>query len=860
MAEFSEQQHPPHPPDPGVPPPGEGQAADLYRRGVLAFKQGRDREALDQFHRLAQLPSTTLQWQIKGQMGQILAQQRLGQVDQARQGCEQIIAGGVPQACRWAEAVLAKLPTPAAAQTEAPTQGPPAPPTETSKDQAPPTLASDPKEIDPKGVDPTGFVPLDPPSQVTAAPTTPPPDSGNGKPVAPSAHATPSLRPDHDGTSLFHYQQLNQEAEPEPSDPPLSQAISTPQGMAAAITPPPPTVSSPTTSSPTKHPPTQGQPGTLRPSQRSRAGKPAGKPAGLHQPSLDSPYGRWIVQIVTLLVVLWATTTGIHLLFGGINTLLRRVTWPLRLGGLALLDRSYTAPIVVLLVGLMLTSPWWMDYLLAQIYGQRPLTPRQLQGTHPAVLKQLRQQCQQRGWYLPELRLLPTADPLCFSYGWRPRHLRIVVSQGFLDSGDDERLSMAYAYELAHMVNQATAVISGLGGILLILHTLYGRLALGREGVSSRFLRVALGGMACLCYGLFWGLRRGLLWLSRMRSGWADRRVEAMTQRPDLQQQYLTWLTVHLPAHLIQRGSLHPLWDGLDVLMPLSPHAALSPGSFIPTLGEAATVLNDWANPYRQWLVGGASHLPLGRRFQGLVQRAIQRQQPTLNLVEALPSVPLTVSLPRLMRQKAPVLGLVLGGGLAFSLWFVGGLVRRLDWYRLSWWYQDESLLYGGVLLGLGLGLLTRINTLYPDIPSIQRPISEASQLLGAPDQLPVEGEPCWMAGQLISPLSETQGQNFQGQNLYLATLGGLVKLGFSSPQPILWAIGQNPSPLQPWIGRSVTVSGWRRRNDGVLWVDVSTIGLSSQRQRVPIVTPIWATIISLGCCLAGVFVIWAGL
>ena len=820
MAEFLEPQQPPRRPRQGATPPQQDTlAADLYRQGVQAFKQGRDREALAWFQQLTQLPTATPQVQLKGRMGLILTQQRLGQVDQARQGCQQVLASGIPQARQWAESVLEKLPPP--------TQTPPGKPT-------PPALPTS---------DPTGFMPLPPPVKTASAPVAEPQDGG--KPAPPLAKPDAGFRPDPDGISLFHYQQLNQEAGAEPSDPANpSQASSATQDRGGTVPVPQPvsTDSQPRpqrqTVPPQTVPPRQGQ----RPSQ------------GPRRPPLGSPHGLWAVQIVTVLATLWVTTTGLHLLFRGVNTLLRQVTWPIRLGGIALLNRSYTGPIVVLFLGLMLTSPWWMDYLLAQIYGQRPLTARQLQGTHPEVLKRLRQQCRQRGWYLPELRLLPTTVPLCFSYGWRPRYLRIVVSQGLLDSGDDEMLGMFYAYELAHMVNQATAVISGLGGFLLILHTLHGRLAQWREGRSSRFPKVALGGLAYGCYGLFWSLRRGLLWLSRRRSEWADRRVEALTQRPDLQQQHLCWLTSQLPAHLAQRGTLHPLWASLDILMPLSPQAALSPGSFIPTLGAAATVLDDWANPYRHWLVGGASHPPLGERLFWLNQRAIQRQQPALNLAEPVPSPLPSLSIPRLMRQKSPVLGLLLGGGIALVFWFVGGLVLRLEWTRLSWWYQDESLLYGGVLLGLGLGLLTRINALYPDILAIQPPISEARLLLGSVDQLPVEGAPCRLSGTLISPLD-----NGQAQDLYLATLGGMVKLGFSSPQPMLWALRPTPSPLKPWVGRSVTVSGWRRRNDGVVWVDVATIGLSSQRQVIPIVAPIWATMISLGLCLWGVFVIFTG-
>jgi len=857
MAEFSERQHPPHGPGPrSSTPQPDALAEDLYRRAVLAFKQGQDHDALNQFQQLIQLPTATPSMQIKGQMGLILAQKRLGQFDQARQGCQQVLASGLPQARQWAESVLAKLPPLPQATSDATA------PKFTTAD-ATGFVPLDPPAINPPATaqaatalpfDPTGFTPLAPPVPATAVPGK---TQHEGKTRSPLPPVAPGLGPDLGGPdlggmdaplvqgSLFHYQGLNQAmgaASPDPA--PAHPELPDMTAMGAAISDPP-VAPIPTGSQPLP----RGQTALPRSSQRQ----------GQRYSPISPPYQVWAAQMITVVVVLWVSTTGLHLLLGVINTVLNPVTWPISLGGLPLLTRSYTRPMVVLVLGSMLISPWWMDYLLAQIYGQRPLTTRQLQGTHPEILKRLRQQCQQMGWYLPELRLLPTADPLCFSYGWRPRHLRIVVSQGLLDSGDDELLGMFYAYELAHMVNQTTAVLSGLGGWLVIFHVLSGRLAQWSEGASRRFLKVALGGMACLCYGLFWSLRRGLLWLSRRRSDWADHRVEALTQRPDLQQQRLRWLTLQLPAHLAQRSHLHPLWESLDILMPLSPQSALSPGSLIPTLGESATVLNDWINPYRHWLVGGASHPPLGERLHWLNQRAIQRQQPTLDLTEpTLPILP-TVSLPRLMCQKSPVLGLILGSGIALIFWFVGGLVLRLNWYRLSWWYQDESLLYGGILLGLGLGLLTRINTLYPDIPTTQAPVSDAKWLLGKPDQLPVEGEPCRLSGTLINPLGTNQDKGFFSHTLYLKTFDGLVKLGFSSPQPMLWALRPTPSPLKPWIGRAVTVSGWRRRNDGVVWVDVATIGLSSQRQAIPIVAPIWATLVSLGLCLAGVFVILSG-
>lgn len=812
-------------------------AANLYRQGEAAFKQGQYTVALGHFRQLVSDAEADSPVQLKGRMGLILTQQKLGQIAQARQECQRVLASGIPAARRWAESLLAKLP-------EGPPEAAELPVTD-------PARSSIPR---PTTFDATGFVPLDaspasPDSLKTPSPLqTPPRDAdvpstalGSAEPdrpqPAPTPPQNPSLAPRVAAEplaavpitpqSFFHYQHLNQE----------TREIG-------------PQAASPQTTSPELSPGVQRQGDSPNPPPQ----RPAPTPSQRRLPTrpLPKPYELWVAQILTLLAMLWVATVGIQWALHHLNNLLRQVTWPVRLWGISWLDRPLTIPILLLGCGIMLTSPWWMDVLLAKVYGQRPLGTRSLQGQHPAALNQLRQQCQRQGWYLPELRVLPDSVPLCFSYGWRPRFLRIVVSQGLLDSAGDETLGIFLAYELAHLINGATVVIAPLGGMLLILFGVAQALTQWADGQLPWPIQVALRGLDQGIYGLFWSLRRGLLWLSRLRSRWADRRVEAMIQRPDLQQTALLWLTHQLPAHLNQRGTLSPLWWSMDVLMPLSPHAALSPGSFIPSLGEATPLIHDWANPYRQWLVGGASHGLLGDRLRWLNHRAMQRQQSTLALAE--PTTTLTTfSLPRLLRQKGPMIGGLVGGGLALGFWFVGGLVMRFGWQRLSWWYQDESLLYGGVLLGLGIGLLIRINALYPDIPSTQPITTDPNQLMGAVNQLPVEGKPCSLSGTLLKASSDP------GQTVYLATLDGLVRLGFSSPQPWLWELKPSSSPLRQWVGRSITVTGWQRRNDGLLWVDVAALGLVSQRQQVTITAPLWATLISLGLCLGGIYTIWTG-
>lgn len=802
----------------------------LYHQGVQAFKQGQYGAALTWFQQLAQIETVHPALMLKGQMGLIRAYQKLGQVDDVRQGCQRMIAAGVPEARRWAEGVLAQLP--ASPPPAAPTRQP------TGSDRSfPPLNPVPPSSL---STDPTGFVPLEASPSAPDLPAQPLPaqnfksqerhhleppadEPEHSSPLATSDTPEDSAAPESPeaGTSLFLYWELNQEPD---------------QPRSPAETPLP----APATK-PAARPARPPQPSTTTGSRR--------RPQHPWRP----PYALWAVQVVVVCITLWVALAGFHGLLRGINTVVRRGGRFIGLDGFALLERTYTIPILLLLVGLVLASPWWIDSLLTHLYGQRPLTSRQLQGQHPAVLKLLRQQCQKQGWYLPELRLLPDAVPLCFSYGWRPRHLRIVVSQGLLDQCDSDLLGMFYLYELAHMGNRATAIASALGGFLVVLQAAQRYVATWRQRQSLPALRVMLGALSCLCYGLFWSLRRGLLWISRSRSDWADRRVEYWLHRPDLQRDSLCWMTTQLPAVVGQRGTLPPLWWSLDLLMPVSPQAALSPGSWMASLGEAIPILPDWANPYRHWLVGGATHKPLGERLHWLNQQAIQRQQPALNLAASIPSPLPSLSMPRLIRQNSPILGLCLGGGLALGFWFVGGLVLRFGWQRLSWWYQDESLLYGGLLLGLGLGLLLRINILYPDVPA-RAPVADPHLLLGPLDQLPVEGYPCRLSGTLLCPNDLLQTSDF-----YLLTLGGLIKLHVSSPQPLLWSLRSQPSPLSQWVGRSVTVAGWRRRSNGILWIDVASLELSSQRSPVLITAPIWATVVSLGLCLGGIAIIWLG-
>ncbi|MGG6237998.1 hypothetical protein ACQ4N7_05105 [Nodosilinea sp. AN01ver1] len=814
----------------------------FYQQAIAAFKAQDYDLALSRFQRLEQLP-TTSPYYLKALMGRVRVHQRLGQDDRVKRLCHQLLDSPSPQARQWAQQVLNPSQS-AAIATE---------PGASTPDAKPPATA---------GADLSGFVPLDHAKNLSqrpaaAQPPTPTPSDQLVRPaqpvaqdVADSAQPTPVQdAAEPEVRSLFHYQQLNQQPGAEPQS---TQARSTRTSRAA---------------SPLSSPVEPAVP------------VPAAPPTGPQQvrtqrqvPLPKRPLALWLGQGLTAIALIWVINWALHFTLRTVDKLLRWVSWPVQLS-LPGAYQSYTVWVVVGLVLLALASPWLMDRLLATWYRQRPLSIRQLQTHSPGTLRLLRQVCRQQGWPMPELRLIADSAPLCFSYGWLPRNTRIVVSQGLLDQMSDQALTTFYSYELARMVNGSLPVLSAVGLPLLLLHTGYYWLAQRANALSQPPIRSLLGSGAGLFYGLFWLLRQAVLWLSRLCGRWGDRRVVALTQHPDQTIEVIVEATAAIASYLQQHGTLHPLHTSLEVLMPVSSRQAVTPGRLLadsegvgpggPVSDHRAAVLStllavDSFNPYRQWLWVNACHEPLGERLLWFHQQALLRGQPGLTLqFESPQQPPLTaMSLPRLLLQKGPLAGLVAGGGLAMSLWFIGGVVNRLGWQRLSWLYQDPSILIGGLWLGLGLGLLLRINVLFPE-PTLARQPSENSvaTLLHHPSPLPVQGQPVNLRGKLRGM---TGAGNWGCQELYIDDSSGLVRLANPVPLGTVQGLLQPHTHPANWIGRMATVTGWSRYGGGMLWVDIDQVKID-QRHSFSTYGPIWATLISLVSSSIGILTIFRG-
>ena len=864
--------NPPNPPDPEKVPAEEARvpAEQELRRGIAALKARRFNEALAIFDGLEQASPTL---RTKAQMGKVQAFQRQGNVPQAQQHCQGLLTHPSPRVRQWAQQVLEQLPESnreISASTNTPDH------TQRNPEQAPedksgfvPLESSSkqggqppPQELDTGGKDPFEQA-ADPQTGFTPTQDSPHPVRTD----LPAGEASEALSPAPDARpSLFHYQQLNQSMAPgaEVNSPPFPVGDESPQVLESRPIDPLLSAASP-------HVP---------PARKQTGQKPASVSASTGRLQPQRPYRLWAVQLLTGIVALWLIHWGLHQSLQGLNQALRFIfQWPFRFSGFDVFDRPHLRLVFIVGIAVILASPWLLDGLLGWLYGQQALSSRSLQQHHSEALRLLRRVCRQRQWQLPELRLLPDSVPMSFSYGWSPRTARIVVSQGLLDSLTDEELSALYGYELAHMVNWDLPVLSGLSVLLGLLYSGYWHLARWGNQRQNKWLWGSVSIVASLIYGIFWLLQKVGLWLSRMRAEYCDRTALALFPHPNQYQQLQLALTRQISQDVARRGGLHPLLAGFSLLMPFSPHQAVSPGSFVDRVGVSRLVAEDCLNPYRYWLVANRSHPIPGERLLLLEQWARSWQIPAIGLTleqlttageptsspelatphasSKLPSQPAkSITVRDLILQNSPLIGLVVGGSIALGLWFLGGVVNRFNWQQLSWLYQDGSILRGGLLIGLGMGILMRINRLFSERTPLQVDVANIdAALFQRPPTLPVNGYPVTVQGTLIGGDGIL---NSLCQTFYVQAAGGMLALKFTSP--LDWWRSLRPSRQHPsaWTGRQARITGWLRRAGGHLWIDVNSLQVAG-KSPFRVHAPQWTTGLGIGLCVGGIWTIFSG-
>lgn len=567
----------------------------------------------------------------------------------------------------------------------------------------------------------------------------------------------------------------------------------------------------------------------------------------------------WAVSAIAVLLLVWLMRTALQVAIGVYNAIAVRITFPIDLR-YTLIYADPLVFVVLLLLGLTIALPRLLPFLLRRCYGAKPFSLRLLEQSSPEAVRLLKRQSGQRRHPVPSLELLPTAAPVIFTYGLLPQKSCIVVSQGLLAQLAEDEIATLYAGEVAHLEHWTVLPLSLVAIAALLPYLAYRQLSHWGDSLLSPnsrkqpnlLLQSVLGGLAGICYGLYWLFRLAGLWLARVRIRYGDRIVVNLTGNPNGLIRALLKLNVGWAEAIETRKQTPALLESLDLLFPVGPRTALTFGSVYPQFPNPA--LLDWGRiRSHHWLSLLDAHPPLGDRLFQLCQYAQRWQlEPELDFA-ALPASQQASRFVRLF-QIGPTLGFLVGLGLALLMWGMGAIAESLSWYEISWMARDQSLLIALPCVGFSLGTFYRINSLFPDIKRLNVQTNPPlSDLLTNTEALPVQGRPVRLRGTL---LGRPGMENLLSQDLLLQTESGTIRLHYTTA---VGPLGQLLSRSQParWIHTPVTVVGWFRRGN-VPWVDVEVLqphrGSALQAGH-----PIWTTIVGAIAALFGLYVLFTG-
>jgi heat shock protein HtpX len=149
------------------------------------------------------------------------------------------------------------------------------------------------------------------------------------------------------------------------------------------------------------------------------------------------------------------------------------------LGGLFVLVGGLIAPRTGSLIGLGLGlvmvggSYWFSARLAVRAAGARRVTAAEL----PRLAAIVAGLTDRAGLPMPDLYVVPTAQPNAFATGRNPQRAAVCVTEGALDRLDDDELQAVLAHELSHVANRDILIGSIAAAIALAL-TLVARLAM----------------------------------------------------------------------------------------------------------------------------------------------------------------------------------------------------------------------------------------------------------------------------------------------------------------------------------------------------------------------------------------------
>jgi Zn-dependent protease with chaperone function len=544
----------------------------------------------------------------------------------------------------------------------------------------------------------------------------------------------------------------------------------------------------------------------------------------------------------TFIALFWVIREMLKLAMGLTNQILVKLPF---LEPLQLFYRDPTPLLLLVLAILIAVSPWLLDRLLANFYGQRQLSKDVLNNYSREAVRVLQRSCQQRGWQLPKLLILPMAAPIILTYGNLPRNARIVVSQGLLEQLADDEIATIYATQLGHIAHRDFVVMSLVLLMTLMIYRLYQQVSEWGNNISGIW-RWPVTILATLVYGVWCLLTGTALWLSRLRLYYSDRLAAEITGNPNALIRALIKIAIGIAADIEKQE--HTSWqlESLNLLTPVGHQQSLCLGTIATHLSFESFLMWDALNPYRRWFTINNSHPLIGDRIKRLCQIARHWHLETeLNLTS---EQSLKVKRQSFLLQIAPWLGIPLGFLFAGLIWLTWQIAFALKFLNLKWIYEDWSFITGCLLISFSIGTVMRMNSFFPDIkPATVQTDDCLPSLLADPSALPIDSISVCLVGKLIG----RQGiSNCLAQDLILQSSTGLVKL-----HHISW-LGQSIN-YQELIGRQITVTGWFRRG-ATPWIDIQTLQTQSGK-TINSPHPIWSTVLAVAAQAWGAYIFLTG-
>jgi len=116
-------------------------------------------------------------------------------------------------------------------------------------------------------------------------------------------------------------------------------------------------------------------------------------------------------------------------------------------------------------------SYWFSDKIVLAMYRAKEVTEAEAANLY-AIVRRLTQRA---GLPMPRVYIIPQAAPNAFATGRNPQHAAVAVTQGLLQTLDDEALEVVIAHELSHVGNRDIligTIAATLAGAIMILSRL----------------------------------------------------------------------------------------------------------------------------------------------------------------------------------------------------------------------------------------------------------------------------------------------------------------------------------------------------------------------------------------------------